>query len=166
MINASRIGAVSLLVLSLCVRDAQRPLAVQSIRSPRAAAPPRAPSCARTRVCAAALCLRGGVAAQSGEEGASEEQDDENSAPFVVRPLMDESEIPRGSPAAYALADELTSVATERMGKLDMFWQSAESLAACSDDDSLDSDNPINRVLTICNYLISSFANTIPVFVT
>jgi hypothetical protein len=164
MMQASSIGAVSLLVLSLCVRDAQRPLAVQSIRAPRAAAPPRAPSCAR--VCSAALCLRGGVAAQSGEEGASEEQDDENSAPVVVRPLMDESEIPRGSPAAYALADELMSVATERMGKLDMFWQTAESLTACSDDDSLDSDNPINRVTTICNYLIGSFANTIAVFVT
>ena len=160
----SSIGAVSLLVLSICVRDAQRPLAVQSMSAPCEAAPPRAPSCARTwRVCAAALHLRGGVEAQSGEEGAGEEQDDENRAPLVVRPLMDESEIPRGSPAAYALADELTSVATEGMGKLDMFWQSAESLAACSDDDSLDSDNPINRVLTKCN---QSFANTIPVCVT
>ena len=58
-------------------------------------------------------------------------------------------EVLRAGPEFYSAAEEMVSVATEGMGQQDIFWQSAESLAACSDDDSVDSDNPIHRVLCI-----------------
>ena len=85
--------------------------------------------------------LESGAGRRGGEDGAPRPRH-----PDVVRPLESDSEAPRAGAGGYAAAKEVYSIATEGLGDVDVLGQSAESLLPGSDDDSLDSDDPIRRV--------------------
>lgn len=87
--------------------------------------------------------LRGGEpVCGAGRDG---EADDERGTD-VVRPLISDDEAPRASAGGYAAAEEIFSVATQGMSDMELFGHTAESLRPCSEDDSLDSDDPVRRV--------------------
>ena len=70
-------------------------------------------------------------------------------SPDVVRPLIRcEDEVLRGGPDICAMSPRtmLVSAATQGTKHLDMFWQSAETFEACSEDDSLDSEDPMSKI--------------------
>lgn len=100
-------------------------------------------------LCDAAGCrLRGG---QSGCGAGRHSEADQERVPDVVRPIASDDEVPRASAGGYAAAEEIYSVATQGLGGMELFEQSAESLLPCSEDDSLDSDDPVRRVcVTTC----------------
>ena len=85
--------------------------------------------------------LESGAGRRGGEDGAPRPWH-----PDVVRPLVSDSEVPRAGAGGYAAAKEVYSIATEGLGDVDVLGQSAESVLPVSDDDSLDSDDPIRRV--------------------
>jgi hypothetical protein len=65
----------------------------------------------------------------------------------VVRPLIRcPDEVLRGGPDICEAATEVMNTATQGTKHLDMFWQSAETFEACSEDDSLDSEDPMSKI--------------------
>ena len=64
---------------------------------------------------------------------------------IVLRPILCEKDMPQFGPDGQAAAEEMMSVATDGV-PMDRFSLAAESLAACSEFDSEDSDDPLRRI--------------------